>query len=316
MANDMKQKIQQNPEAYSDFRLEGEKLYKYELMKDDICTGNYRWKEYVSVPHRAPLARQLHHELCHLGPAKCASVARREFVWPGMLKAFKEEVRQCDTCKACKPRNRNNHVPMGMARIASTPFQRIALDHFGRTIRSRKGNRWLLVIVDIHTKFVLLKPCKTGKAAEVARFLEDGVFLPFGVPEVVISDNARALVGRTMRELFLAYHVKHWTTAYYHSQGNPAERYIRTASAAIRSVVLEQGGDQRSWDDQVPRIQWALNTSEHDVTKKSPFFANYGRQHVRSGEEYALLEGVTDRDRMTNEEIRNKFEVIRRDSPF
>lgn len=311
--NDMRQRILQDPQSYPDFRLEGDKLFKYELMKDDVCLGNFRWKEYVSVPLRAPLARQLHHELCHLGPAKCASVARREFLWPGMLQAFRNEVQSCDTCKACKPRTRNNHVPMGLSRVANTPFQRIALDHFGPTVRSRRGHRWLLVVVDIHTKFVLLKPCKTGKAAEVVRFLEDSVFLAFGVPEVVISDNARALIGRTMKRLLLTYHVKHWTTSYYHAQANPAERYIRTVSSAIRSLVLEQGGDQRGWDTQIPRIQWALNTTEHEVTKKSPFFANYGRQHVRSGEDYALTDVAVGRDQMTNEEIQHRFQVIRQE---
>lgn len=309
----MKQKLEESPEQYPDFKLEGGRLFKYEMMKDDIGLNSYRWKEYVPLPHRIPLVKKLHERLCHLGPTKCFSVAKREYFWPGMLATLQQEVRRCETCKACKPRNQHNHVPMGMSRTADLPFKRIALDHFGPTLRSRKGNRWLLVVVDIHTKFVLLHPCRTGKAAEVVKFLEEEVFLKFGVPAVVLSDNARALVGRSMVRLLEAYNVSHWTTAYYHAQGNPAERYIRTVSAAIRSVVFERDGDQRAWDVNIPQIQLALNTTNNETTGKSPFFANFGRQHIMSGDEYQQIHVGENRNEMTNDQIRQRFEAIRQE---
>lgn len=202
---------------------------------------------------------------------------------------------------------------MGLSRLADSPFQRIALDHFGPTVRSRKGHRWLLVVVDIHTKFVLLRPCRTGKAAEVVKFLEEEVFLKYGVPEVVLSDNARALVGRSMTRLLDRFNVCHWTTSYYHSQGNPAERYIRTVSAAIRSYVFENQGDQRLWDENLAQIQLALNTSDNETTGKSPFFANFGRQHVMSGTEHQNIQVSESRQQMANQQLRQRFEAIRRD---
>lgn len=136
------------------------------------------------------------------------------------------------------------------------------------------------MVVDIHTKYVLLHPCKSEKAKEVVKFLEEEIFLKLGVPEVVLTDNARALEGRSMRRLLERFSVCHWTTSYYHSQGNPAERYIRTFSGAIKSFVFENSGDQRMWDVNLPQIELALNTTDNDTTEKSSFFANFGRQHV------------------------------------
>lgn len=88
-------------------------------------------------------------------------------------------------------------------------------DHFGPTVRSRRGNRWLLVVVDIHTKYVLLHPCKSGKAREVVKLLEEEIFLKLGVPKIVLLDNARALVGRSMSQLLRRFNVGQWTTSYY-----------------------------------------------------------------------------------------------------
>lgn len=191
------------------------------------------------------------------------------------------------------------------------PFQRLALDHFGPTIRSRQGNRWLLVIVDIYSKYIWLQACRTGKALEVTKFLEEGVFLKYSVPELILSDNARALVGRAMNRLLTHYNVRHWTTAYYHSQGNPTERYIRTVSAAIRSFVFDKRGNQRCWDENLAQIQLAMNVTINDTTQKSPFYIAFGREHILSGHEYPNIRTELDRINMTDDQVRQKFDRIR-----
>lgn len=160
---------------------------------------------------------------------------------------------------------------------------------------------------------MVLHPCKTGKAIEVVTFLEEGVFLKYGVPEVLLSDNARALVGRSMSRLLDRFSVCHWTTSYYHSQGNPAERYIRTVSAAIRSFVFDHQGDQRKWDENLPQIQLAMNTTNNETTGKSPFFVNFGRQHIMSGGEHQHIQVGENRHQLSNEQLRRRFERIRRE---
>lgn len=309
--DDMIERLRSDPGRHPDFRIVGQQLLKYESCQDDIGCYQYIWKEYVPNSHRSALIGQVHTDMSHLGWSKCAKYIRRKFFWPRLLQDVEEQIKQCDVCRAAKSPARITRVPMGSSRCADVPFQMIAIDHWGPVTRSNRGNTYLLVVIDIFSKYVLLHPGRDTKARGVVKFLEDNVFHPFGTPQVLISDNFRALIGRDMIGLLNKYGVEHWTIAYYHSQGNPAERYIRTVSTAIRCYVLENGGDQKRWDENLSVIQTALNNSVNETTKKTPFFLNHGRERIFSGKEYQHLEGPGTRGTLTDSQLKERFDVIR-----
>lgn len=308
---EMIDRLQANPGSYPDFRLEGRRLFKYEMCENDVGCFQYRWKEYVPSPERQGLINQIHTKLCHLGWKKCFQHMKTRFFWPGMSRIVENQIRHCDTCKASKAPPALTRVPMGASRIADSPFRMIALDHWGPVTRSYRGNTYLLVVVDIFSKYVMLHPCKDTQSKGVTKFLEDEVFRKMGTPEVVITDNFRSLVGRDMIRLLNQYGSDHWTIAYYHSQGNPAERYIRTVSTAVRCYVLDQDGDQKKWDEGLGLVQMALNTTVHEATQKTPFFLNFGREMVQSGSEYQNLGVGENRRNMTETQIQNRIQAIR-----
>lgn len=84
-------------------------------------------------------------------------------------------------------------------------------------------------------------------------------------PEVVLSAEARAQIDRSIKWLLEQLSVCHWTISYYHSQGNPAERYIHTVSGAVRNFVFQNNGDQRMLN--LLQIHLALNTTRKPTTK-------------------------------------------------
>lgn len=307
----MVERIQTDPGRYPDLRLEGRQLMKYESWEDELGCFQYRWKQYVPAGHREALIHKVHILLCHLGWKKCGDRIKAQFFWPRMTKTIEQKIRHCETCKASKTPPNITRVPMGKNRVADMPFRMIALDHWGPVTRSNKGNSYLLVIVDIFSKYVMLYPCKNTQAKNVIEVLEEDVFKKFNVPEIVITDNFRSLIGREMISLLNKYGVEHWTIAHYHSQGNPAERYIRTVSTAVRCSVLDKGGDQRRWDEDIGLIQLALNTTVHEATKKTPFFLNHGREMILSGSEYQHLGGMVNRRELTDTQIRSRMQAVR-----
>lgn len=145
----------------------------------------------------------------------------------------------------------------------------------------------------------------------VVTFLEEEVFLKFNPPKILLSDNFRPLVGRSMVDLLNRYSVRHWTIANYHSQGNPAERYIRTVSTAVRALVFDQNHNQRDWDKEVKRIQWAINATPSETTKKSPFFINFGREALGSVSEYEDIVGEETRRQMSRQQLEAAFSSMR-----
>ena len=68
-----------------------------------------------------------------------------------------------------------------------------------RTERDGEYN-WILNYQDHFTKFVILKPLKTKRAEEVAFALLD-IFLTFGAPNILQSDNGREFVNHVIEEL-------------------------------------------------------------------------------------------------------------------
>lgn len=304
-------KITQNPENYPDFQMKGSRLLKYEAAKNDIGCFEFVWKEYVPETQRAEIIKNTHQTLCHLGGEKCAEFLRHRYFWPGMKSNIEKDVRSCDVCKATKAPHQNTRVPMGRSRNASYPFQMVAIDHWGPITRSRRGNTCLLIVVDIFSKFVLLHPKRDTGSESVVRFLEEEVFLKFGTPQTLISDNHKPLIGRNMVTLLNKYGINHWTIPAYHSQANPAERYLRTVGAAIRAKVMSHDGDHRSWDEEISMIQWAINSTMNETTQKSPYFINFGREPTLRGDEQEEAERTTDRNEMTAAQLTQKFEALR-----
>lgn len=308
----MKRKMEAHPTKYTDFRFEEGRLWKFEKSYDDIGGQTHRWKEYIPGEARAVVINTTHEELCHLGADRCVARIRQNYFWPGMTSLVQSTLKSCETCKHVKARNYSIHVPMGKSRDAKFPFQLVAMDHWGPVTKSRRGNTYLLVVVDVFSKYVLLHPCRSGKANEVIGFLEQEVFLKFGVPERLLSDNARAFMGRQLFALLNKYSVDHWTIPFYHSQGNPAERYIRTVSTMVRAQLF-RNGDQRYWDEEIHLIQSALNSTVHTATQHTPFFLNFGREMILSGREYSRIVGTQTRQDLSSDELHRRFQTLQQE---
>ena len=87
-----------------------------------------------------------------------------------------------------------------------------------------KGNvRYLLVGVDVYSRFMSAVPIKDKKKASTARIaLEQRIFpVLLKVPDVIILDNGPEFVSHEFEELMKKYAIKHYTTVSYlpHTSG-------------------------------------------------------------------------------------------------
>lgn len=75
------------------------------------------------------------------------------------------------------------------------PFQCISVDLMSPFPRSARGNTMLLVVCIWFSKFVLVQPLRKATAKCVCKFLENQVFLLFGVPQICIVDNGPQFIS-------------------------------------------------------------------------------------------------------------------------
>ena len=65
---------------------------------------------------------------------------------------------------------------------------------------SQNSYKWIMVYQDHLTKFVILRALTSKRAAEIADQLLD-IFLLFGAPSILQSDNGSELTAQVIKEL-------------------------------------------------------------------------------------------------------------------
>lgn len=79
------------------------------------------------------------------------------------------------------------------------PFQVIHIDYLGPFETNRKYNKYLLVIVDNLTKYVLLYPAKTTNATGIIQTLTK-LCKERGLPDHIISDLSTCFTAHNFQE--------------------------------------------------------------------------------------------------------------------
>lgn len=281
----LREQVRASPDRYPQWKLESEMLYKFVPCYLPVKTNILEWKILVPKPQTYDIIRSCHDPStsAHLGFYKTLSRIRELYYWPKMRHQVLRYVRSCKVCGAQKATNAARIGFMGKEKEAKFPWQIIAVDLVGPLPRSKKGFTWLLVVGDWFSKYTLVHPLRTATAKNISNFIENNVFLVYGVPQYVICDNAPNLSGRVLRDLCSQYRVqKILFNAVYSPQCNFVERSNRTVSTAIRCYIDEH----QNWDAELPKIQFAINTSRHEITKVTPSFLNFGRHVPVSGDYY------------------------------
>ncbi|CAH2214740.1 jg27622 [Pararge aegeria aegeria] len=193
-------------------------------------------------------------------------------------------VLNCDTCNAYKHPNHPTLGTMGKPKECCRPFQMLSMDLIGPLPVSRKQNSFIFVITCCFSKYCMLFPIKRATSEIMARILEDNVFLIHGIPSTILMDNGKQFTGNVLKALFTSYNIPNVRyTPKYTPQINTVERYNRTIMVAVSSYVEN---DHRSWDKNLPKIQFALNSSVSEATGFTPSFLVFGRELVSCGSYY------------------------------
>src|SRR5690606_38515567 len=128
---------------------------------------------------------------------------------------------------------------------AAMPVDHMALDFIGLLARSGNNNEYVLLVIDICTRFVFLRalPDRTGKTTAQTLFL---LFCDIGFPYIIQSDNGPEFRNELMSKLTELTRIEHRFTTPYQPRGNGvAERYVQTATHTLQKLLE---GESSSWD--------------------------------------------------------------------
>ena len=228
----------------------------------------------VMLPKERNELMKQHHDLGHFGGlALYHAIIQSGHHWPSMSKDCHAFVRQCLDCARYNI-NRNGYHPYTPI-IAKLPMDHISMDLY-QLDETPDGFNYILIVVDICTRFVFLRPLRNKDAATVARKLYK-IFCQVGFPRIIQSDNGTEFVNSTMNAITTTAEIQHRMTTAYHPRANgTSERFVRTTKTAI---FKELRGAATAWVPLVPMVQYATNIKVSTLHASSPFSFFFGRKY-------------------------------------
>lgn len=274
----MRRRILDHPEKYPTWRVESDVLYKRLKPKyPDLEDLEQSWKRVVSKAERKEIIRKCHDPpTCgHLGVTKTVDRVARNFYWPKMRTDVAKYVRACRVCLQIKPPQHQVGEMLSATPTVSRPWKLVSIDIIGPLPRTTKGYAYILSVADCFSKFVLLFPLRSADAPAVTERIENDVILMFGAPEVFLADNGVQFRSKKFLEMTKIYNIKVSFRANYHPQANPVERVNRVVKTMLAAYI---GNDHRKWDQQLPKIAYAIRSARHEATGLTPNFIVFGRE--------------------------------------
>lgn len=155
-------------------------------------------------------------------------------------------------------------------------MQVVAVDVMDPLPESPSGNSYVLVASDYFTKWVEVYAIPNQEASTVAQKLTDEMFCRFSPPEQFHSDQGKQFESGLISEICKLLQIKKTQTTPYHPQcDGVVERFNRTLLDMLATTTKDHPFD---WEEQLPRVCMAYNSSVHSSTGYTPFFLMFGRQ--------------------------------------
>ena len=247
----------------------------------------------VPSSRREQVLKTAHSDLTagHFGYKRTLARLARYFMWPGMWKEVQATVRTCGSCqKAAK--NTNAKAPLqplpivsepfakvafdivGPLPIVSEPFAKVAFDIVGPLPRTTQGNKYLLTMICLFTKFPAAIPLRRVDNETVLNAMME-MFSTFGLPKEILTDQGSVFCSRLTRACCKLLKIDKLRTSPYHPQSNGSlERW----HACLKGMLRKEGSSLKEWDVTLKYLLLAYRDTPHSVTGFSPFTLMFGRE--------------------------------------
>ena len=245
--------------------VEGIRPYFHRSRELSVEDGCVVWGNRVVVPEkgRDKVLSMLHQ--AHPGISRMKSLARSYVWWPGIDRDLEQCVKTCNACQ------QNQHSPpvsqLHPWSWPTKPWTRVHIDYAGPFL----GKMHLLVI-DAHSKWLDVYPTAVATFAVTINLLRKS-FATFGLPEVVVSDNAQNFVSEEFDTFLKQNGIKHVRTPPYHPASNGlVERAVQTFKLGMKKLT------EGSVETKVSRFLFKYRLTPHSSTGISPAELMFGRK--------------------------------------
>ena len=248
----------------------------------------YRYFEDADRSHayyRVLVPQQFHQQIvegshehgmaCHQGYRRTYENMKLRFHWHEMRSQLRIYTRACAVCQRKRTRNVNTrHEMVGF--LPGYVNERVNMDVCGPFTVSSLKNKYLLVICDSFSKYVVAVPVPDTRATTLADAFLRGWCTTFGYPTEIHTDRGSYFTSEFWKDMCDRLHLKHTLGSALRPQSNGQnERQIRAVQETLRIAI--NGHRKKDWDIRASYATAAYNFTPHSVTKFAPHELMFGK---------------------------------------
>ncbi|CAF1382779.1 unnamed protein product [Didymodactylos carnosus] len=181
----------------------------------------------------------------HFGRDRTISKIKQRYFWPSMIQDIKNHVQSCLLCAQYNPCRCKPPGALKPIKPPSGVWQLLTMDFHGPiTPTTQRGNKYIISLTDVLSKFVITRAVRDCTAETAARFIKEDVICKYGTPRCILTDNGSHFTSMMMNNLLKEIGVTHLHSTPYHPQTNgQIERYNSTMEPKIVTLSNERKTD-------------------------------------------------------------------------
>ena len=198
--------------------------------------------------------------------------------WPTLIMDNQEYVKRCNECQRGKTPTCYENMPLQPI-VSTRAFAKWGIDFVG-PLPPAQGTRcqYLIVAMDYLTKWAEAMASTKNDAWTTAKFLYEHIFVQFGLPIEIVSDQGTHFINEVVEVLLNEFMVTHRLSVPYHPQANGQVELTNKVLCAALTKVVE--GNRGTWECKLPSVLWAYRTAYKTSVGSTPFELVYGLNAV------------------------------------
>jgi hypothetical protein len=228
------------------------------------------------------LVWECHNYYLHCGPKKCHQLLLENFIFKNMGRTIRQILSSCDICQHCKINPKPLTAPAHGITCREKNDQ-IAVDIIGPLPTSSSNVKYILIVIDIFTKFVNLYCLQRATTKTILNRLLNQHFPKFGIPNKIQTDNGTQFKSHKWIQKMEILGIEIIFNPVYYPCFNLAERPIREIKRCLRTYCHK---NHKTWAKCIPEINQFLNEIYHETTGFTPNELHLGKKDTRFWEKY------------------------------
>lgn len=180
----------------------------------------------------------------------------------------------------------NIHRTLGEKPIIQSFRPRFPMEHWqmdithldrNDIIKQNKNYKYIIVVIDIFSKYVYMYPLKEKSAENVSKVLMK-IFLSGDIPSILHSDNAQEFRSATVNAICSQFNVIQRFGSTYSPQ---TQGFVENKNKHIKNLLNYYfiKYDTYQYYDILDRVCFTINNTKHSVTGYTPFQIHRGRDY-------------------------------------